>query len=382
MEQLKRIQEALKYTHVKDMLKEPEEFFKRAQIHSIQKGNDEIDEMAKCVYTFIQCNDKLKKSKVCTTWIECFDEFYVKPMYTTPKLSESTKKQYKRNLIYIQTKIHKDALYNIIHTPRTFFKKLEVYCNETSGRMNEKLGDHFKDGMVASLMSLFLHNERLRNKKHSLFKEWETLHKKVREPLQKKYMENSPTPRQKRAYISFEEIEKKRDSLPIGSIEKVLLSMYTRIAPLRSDFATLEIKREKAPQDASSGVYLYGKKGILVLTDYKTAKTYGVLKIELPKMLVCEIEDSLQFKPRKTLFVSETGKEFATYNQPERRYNDWANTVLKRLFSNDAISLTTLRHIYISRKDLNLSDMTGTEREKIAKQMGHSVSTQNKYLWK
>ena len=40
-----------------------------------------------------------------------------------------------------------------------------------------------------------------------------------------------------------------------------------------------------------------------------------------------------------------------------------------------------LRHIYITRRDLKLEQMSGTERDKIAKIMGHGVAQQQKYLW-
>ena len=58
----------------------------------------------------------------------------------------------------------------------------------------------------------------------------------------------------------------------------------------------------------------------------------------------------------------------------------WANRVLKDLFNKD-FTLTMLRHIYITRRDLKLEEKSGTEREKIAKMMGHSVEQQGRYLW-
>ena len=45
------------------------------------------------------------------------------------------------------------------------------------------------------------------------------------------------------------------------------------------------------------------------------------------------------------------------------------------------ISINTLRHIYVTRRDLKLEEKSGLERNKIAKIMGHSVGTQQNYLW-
>ena len=48
---------------------------------------------------------------------------------------------------------------------------------------------------------------------------------------------------------------------------------------------------------------------------------------------------------------------------------------------NNNINLTTLRHIYISRRDLEVEKMSGLQQDEIAKQMGHSIEQQRKYLW-
>ena len=48
---------------------------------------------------------------------------------------------------------------------------------------------------------------------------------------------------------------------------------------------------------------------------------------------------------------------------------------------NDNFNLTTFRHIYITRRDLKLEEKSGLERDEIAKIMGHSIATQQNYLW-
>ena len=40
-----------------------------------------------------------------------------------------------------------------------------------------------------------------------------------------------------------------------------------------------------------------------------------------------------------------------------------------------------LRNIYVTRRDLKLEEKSGLERAKIAKVMGHSIGTQQNYLW-
>ena len=85
--------------------------------------------------------------------------------------------------------------------------------------------------------------------------------------------------------------------------------------------------------------------------------------------------------PRQHLFISTRfQKPYSELKNPEGSFNSWANKTLKSIFNED-FSLTMLRHIYISRRDLKLEEQSGTERNKIAKQMGHSVEQQGRYLW-
>ena len=99
------------------------------------------------------------------------------------------------------------------------------------------------------------------------------------------------------------------------------------------------------------------------------------MEIDLPVELIKEIDESLKLKPRKYLFVSTNGEAFNNSNS----FNKWANRELKKIFNKKNISLTTLRHVYISGQ--NMDGKTRMERNKIAKKMMHSVDTQDKYRW-
>ena len=90
-----------------------------------------------------------------------------------------------------------------------------------------------------------------------------------------------------------------------------------------------------------------------------------------------KLASNLVRNKRDYLFVSSRNNE--SYSKPNS-FNKWANRVLKKLFNKD-FSLKLLRNIYITRRDLKLEEKSGLERNKIAKIMGHSVSTQQNYLW-
>lgn len=317
------------------------------------------------------------------------DRTYINYLEKSKFLGDATKSTYKSRLQVIQNDIWLNCksvnykvgkgrcLHYILMHPEAFLEKLDEYANKTGGRLDkEKLSMHAKDGYVTALKSLFQEAPGLKQKYPEIFMKWDEIHKEVRAPINAKYQSNKPTERQEEAYVSFDELERKRDSLEIGSDARLLLSLYTLVPPLRSDYNLVAIY--KNDKDIKYDNYLIlNKNPYLVITKYKTAKTYKDIKIYLPKKLVKEIKESLKLKPREFIFVQKNGKPYEKSNT----FNRWANRTLKSLFDKKNISLSTLRHIYITRRDLKLEEKSGLERNKIAQIMGHSVGTQQNYLW-
>lgn len=317
------------------------------------------------------------------------DRTYINYLEKSKFLGNSTKSTYKSRLQVIQNDIWLNCksvnnkvgkgrcLHYILMHPDAFLEKLDEYANKTGGRLDkDKLSMHAKDGYVTALKSLFQEAPGLKQKYPEIFIKWDEIHKQVRQPINAKYQSNKPTERQEEAYVSFDELERKRDSLEIGSDARLLLSLYTLVPPLRSDYNLVAIY--KNDKDIKYDNYLIlNNNPYLVITKYKTAKTYKDIKIDLPKKLVKEIKESLKLKPREFIFVQKNGKPYEKSNT----FNRWANRTLKSLFDKKNISLSTLRHIYITRRDLKLEEKSGLERNKIAQMMGHSVGTQQNYLW-
>lgn len=317
------------------------------------------------------------------------DRTYINYLEKSKFLGDATKSTYKSRLQVIQNDIWLNCksvnnkvgkgrcLHYILMHPEAFLEKLDEYANKTGGRLDkEKLSMHAKDGYVTALKSLFQEAPGLKQKYPEIFMKWDEIHKEVRQPINAKYQSNKPTERQEEAYVSFDELERKRESLEIGSDARLLLSLYTLVPPLRSDYNLVAIY--KNDKDIKYDNYLIlNKNPYFVITKYKTAKTYKDIKIDLPKKLVKEIKESLKLKPREFIFVQKNGKPYEKSNT----FNRWANRTLKSLFDKKNISLSTLRHIYITRRDLKLEEKSGLERNKIAQMMGHSVGTQQNYLW-
>jgi hypothetical protein len=112
----------------------------------------------------------------------------------------------------------------------------------------------------------------------------------------------------------------------------------------------------------------------LVMSDYtKTSKKYGRHMQKLPASLVRDLEKSYEMKPRTHLFVSmKTGEPYKS----AETYAEWANGVLKRLFSKPT-TLTTLRHSYINAIDQ--ANTTTGDLKMISTAMGHSLEMQSEY---
>lgn len=309
------------------------------------------------------------------------DDQYIKPVMTTKFLSENTKKVYLKKLNTICQEITGGwSIDNVLKHPEEFHKLLEIYGNKTKGHVYPKLGTHAKEAYVSAIISLFIYNQKLKESRDDLFNQWKECHAKLKDPISKKYQSNEPSTRQAKGYISFIELITKKESLKAGSLERLLLTMYTEIPPVRSDYASTRIYHTKdvVPSDYDGNYVVLDDMPRVMLQKYKTKKTYKVINITLPPKAVTEIYQSLILQPRGFLFVStRSGKPY----ENEKTFNTWANRTLKDIFANKHINLTMLRHIYISRRDLELETKSGLEQKKIADIMGHSIDQQRKYMW-
>lgn len=208
--------------------------------------------------------------------------------------------------------------------------------------------------------------------------QWRNEFNLVNEKVLEFYSRNTPSLRQQLGYIPFEKLVEIRDGLKRGSLERLLLMMYTVIPPARNDYWRCQIVTPG--QEVLSDNYLeLGKNGArLILRKYKTSRTYGTLETELPRELFEEINLSLSIQPRIWLFARKDGEAYASSNS----FNSWANRTLQRVTNNEFITLTILRNIFVNRSDLRLVECSIVERKEVAKRMGHSwVDQQQYYSW-
>ena len=309
----------------------------------------------------------------------------------TKFLQENTKDIYIRRYEVIKNDIYNKPIDYVIKYPKQFLSKLNSYAKQTKGRVgNECLSLHAKDGYISAMKALFIYNQELKEKEKDLLDKWDEIHDIIRKPIDKKYKSNKPTPRQEEGYISYNDILKKRNELEDGSIEKLLITMYTEIPPVRSDFYKTQIvyidsiedekaTKEKITQDIN--YIIINKEDItkskLIMQKYKTSKHYKCIEIPLNDEILKQLTISLEKSPRNYLFVGKNKKPF----DKENSFNTFANRLIKQKLENDKITLCMFRHSYISRPDLKLEEKSGLEQDEIAKVMGHSITQQAKYRW-
>lgn len=307
------------------------------------------------------------------------DRHLISKIENTKFLKDQTKSLYLRKIQLVQNDIWPGAsLSTILKNPEIFKQKLEGFCLKTKGRLGENCGDHYKDGIFSAIMAIFTYNDTLKENYAILFEKWKDVQRTVREPIEQKYKSNKPTVRQEQAYIQFDKLVEIRDRLPHGSQEQLLLSMYTHIPPARSDYHKTRIYTKKPHQDTEGNYIVLNNNPTLVLQDFKTAKIYKKIEIQLPPELVNDIQKSLDIFPRKYLFVSP--RTNTPFDIPSS-FNTWANRILKNITGKKEFTLSMLRHIYITRRDLKLEEKSGLEQDEIARAMGHSISTQRRYMW-
>lgn len=287
------------------------------------------------------------------------------------ELSQVTKDQYISRLdVMAEMSGHgKDIWAAIISHKQTIDAVMEKYKDKPASQ-------HL---FASSVLAAFKRVPALQGKAPEALAAWRLISEEVQKPLRDRVLSSQPTPRQAEGYVPWEDIIKMRDAQPCGSDAALLLSMYSLIAPRRSDFDSVRIYPEPPPEGTTGNYMVIPARGraYLMLTEYKTARKYHAVSEDLPNTLVAQIRASLKSRQKpeskEYLFVApSTGLP----HKSGSAFSQWANALLRRTF-HTRLTLTLLRHSHISA--LSFGDMTGAEREEKARLMGHSVLTQMSY---
>ena len=202
---------------------------------------------------------------------------------------------------------------------------------------------------------------------------WRELLKENWVPIQDHYDSNEPTDKQKEMVVPFEELIEALGKLKKGTPEHLLLAFYTKVPPVRAEYFEMKLifEDDKIPEE---GNYIIMKEGKLVIHDFKANKTCPTIETIISDEVMVWVRRSLVNTPRKYLFV--TPKESKPFERTA--FSNWACRTLTRIFKKP-MNLTVLRHIYITHMIAIKTPVS--ELKQLAKNMGHSRTTQRMYDW-
>lgn len=294
--------------------------------------------------------------------------------FASTQLAESSKTLFSKKLAQFASFMPQDKQTTefIVDNPEIAIKALKKQTTIVQTPANKHM---FYSAIVAWLK----HTDNGKIRSEQIKQRWATIQKENWESRRQQDMNNEPTPNQIEVAtkLKWSDIVEKRDSLEQGSIQKLLLSMYTYLPPVRADYYDVGINPLPSNKDKKNYIIL-GNSAVtstIVLNNFKTASKYNDITHTCPEPLYNEIRASLAKSPRNYLFTMPTDSK-----RPFDRnsFSKWANAQLKAIFQ-VPMNLTSLRHLYISAIDFN--NTRATDLEKIGKSMGHSISMQKGYQW-
>ena len=192
-------------------------------------------------------------------------------LFLNGKMSDSSKKLYTHNL----TKLNDDKEI----TSLAFLKKQDDILAKLPINANTRRT------YIISIVVCLKGRKGFKKQLDFWTKQMDQINADLRDATTKtdKYKENE---------ISWDEILKARDALPKGSVEYVLLSLYTMLPPRR----TLDYIMTTKPSE--SGNWYDGSN--FYFNSYKTKKTYNTQIIPVPFELKKVIDDYLETRPFKS----------------------------------------------------------------------------------
>ena len=273
---------------------------------------------------------------------------------------------------------HFQNLAGLIMFPTVAMKMLDKHI-----KTNTNTNKHV---YLMSILSIFRHKSDIFTEfpeEHitTLNETWKNIFMENEQPIIERRYENKPTDRQQAKgghQLHFSQIVYKRDELPVGSYERLLLCMYTMIPPVRADYFATQIVHDNEVPTHKNYIRILAPDNIeCVLTDFKTAKTYKQITHKFPPDLISEFNASLQKNPRKFIFINTKG-------EPHTRNSFvlWTRRCLTRIFETD-FTLVFFRHAFITDFITNkiTPETTDAEIKVVSDKMGHSPGMFRAYKW-
>ena len=241
-------------------------------------------------------------------------------------------------------------------------------------------------------------------------KAWKDAYRAIQNSVVEPRNQGIPTKRQLAGYTPLQRLIAGRDALVLHSRERLFLEVYTRLPPLRLDYAAVKIFWLNP---AEGEVDLQGWAGNYLVLDPAKQNSYlhvvepkkghnrpayaAGIKAAVPEMLQVTLEASLQDHPRDFLFTTMKGGKPSNkpFNaQKSSCFSTFANRVLKEVLDNAAVNMHILRNIYTialyKAYAEALNGSKGEEAQQFAKVqiskcaflMAHSVDEHARYYFR
>jgi hypothetical protein len=296
---------------------------------------------------------------------------YLKPLLES-ELGEVSKKQYVRQLKKIMETCGYDSVDDVLQNPVSAVRRLDQLQFSPSS----------KKAMVSSVCAVLKYNDDLQMRYPVEKKTWSEALREINKKEMERVSTAQPTQREMMNWVPWNDVLKKQRELhqtEYGSDRHLLLSLYTLIEPVRSDYGDVHVRIEDQSCDdldkaGENYVKLSATSGAshMVLNKYKTHSKYGRFFRNIPDELVRIIAHNLEEAPREYLIIDTAGYPYTKSNS----FNRYVNRTLYELFGKH-ITISLLRHSFISNIDFNKK--TPAELMQISKNMQHSLGMQQLY---
>lgn len=147
----------------------------------------------------------------------------------------------------------------------------------------------------------------------------------------------------------------------------LLLSLYTKQPPKRNDWADvmlLSVPRRQYDKEAN---YYVRSEGTLILSKYKTAKTYGQQRIRVPDEIQADIERAMDLlRPKKYMLEHASGEPWS---------RNYMSQYFRRLMPGVTLGTCLLRKLV--KTEWSKAGLGGSDR--LAKAMDHAAGTASHY---
>ena len=185
----------------------------------------------------------------------------------------------------------------------------------------------------------------------------------------------APSEKDKANQVTMEELEKERelikpkitDKFSTYDIRYTIMCLYTMCVPLRSqDYYNSRLYWDSSKQsNLDNHNYMCLTKKELVINDSKTSATHGSKVIKICDELIEVLKTFKRKSKSKYMVCSLTGNQFNS-----KSFSKFMRSIVK----GKNVGSSMVRKVYVSKK-LD-GKITPDEQKLLAKQMGHTLSTQ------